>query len=146
MAPVAELGPAVKLTVIGDGADVPLHGPLEGAVPAGEVNGPVGPGGREVHLLPWGEGVGGGTLAGGLVGEVKGVCLEHVDPVEPVTPLLSAVTVYTPGVWGAVKRPLALTAPSGEDQVISPGSSSMGVPAGCPWRRRCTGWWPRGGG
>ena len=46
--------------------------------------------------------------------------------VEPVTPLLSAVTVYTPGVWGAVKRPLALTAPSGEDQVISPGSSSMG--------------------
>ena len=25
-----------------------------------------------------------------------------------------------------MKRPLALTAPSGEDQVISPGSSSMG--------------------
>ena len=46
--------------------------------------------------------------------------------VEPLTPPLSAETVYTPGVWGAVKTPLALTAPSGEDQVRSPGRSSMG--------------------
>ena len=34
--------------------------------------------------------------------------------------------MYTPGVLGAVKRPLALTAFSWEDQVMSPGRVSMG--------------------
>ena len=46
--------------------------------------------------------------------------------VEPVTPLLSAVTVYTPGVWGGGEEAAGAHCPFREDQVISPGSSSMG--------------------